>query len=998
MGTEDIASDRHVAAASSALPHTQDDGKSAAAKLPWGRDATPTKASAAEAEALLESQQSDGKLPHVFCYGVVGILRVFHATYLLVITARTPAGDYLRPGQSVYKCTGVMPIPLTFAGAKATMASEMKRQADGQKTMPSSSSSSLSSSGSKSDSSDSDADVDDDVVTPAVVSRNGLDRDPFSASMGAAATLNAKQKKAWGDSLARSASEGDQPGQAAHEPEDQEHAETTEAPDAIQTDPQQLSLTADERWHEATQAELEDKVVKETARQYARGEVWFTYDVDLTSPAQRKQDALDGDSPKIRKDAPRGKDRSEGARSASISSLSGPVPMAEPWATLPLWRRADRRFWHNEHLSRDFAQAGLHNFVLPMMQGFFQVTRLPVGTRSPAASSFDPAGDAMIAVTEAASLPRIEAHLLIVSRRSKERAGLRYQRRGVNDQGQVANFVESEQILCVRRGDEEIHLFSFVQFRGSIPLYWRQDPFSMKPPPLLERSPEENHKAFAKHFEQQLTKYNKVICINLAEQHGKEGAITTAYKEGVEHLANPSVVYKAFDFHEECKGMRFERVSKLIDQLKDVEMKDMDCFWKCMSSSGSETVYSRQSGAFRVSCLDCLDRTNVVQSAFARHVLGVQLERLGVRVVREKDERDEAFEFAFNDSWANNGDMISQIYAGTKALKGDFTRTGKRNLMGMMNDATNSVYRMVRGAVSDFFKQTVIDFQYGYATLATLEKYNANLAAPDPSETNRLARVRASAIDACARNVVANDEKVLAGWTLFSPIEPNHIETPKLEEKVVLLTSKALYSCGYDFTSEKLAEYSRILLGDIVGIKRGLYILSPHEGYHPDNHWGLIVSYINEERRLNTASMRSLPSAAALSPGATNFIAFRAVVNDASSATANLEASSRFLDSAERCLRLQSKESARKGLSSKLGVKQSVDFNEAKLKDGHRSRSATGAGLPTSHSIIDLIVESIVDQCILAGACDDDNEEFLKEETIQRCVCGRHRAFRNSCH
>jgi hypothetical protein len=73
-----------------------------------------------------------------------------------------------------------------------------------------------------------------------------------------------------------------------------------------------------------------------------------------------------------------------------------------------------------------------------------------------------------------------------------------------------------------------------------------------------------------------------------------------------------------------------------------------------------------------------LDRTNVVQSAFARHMLGVQLERLGVAVPSLRGERDEAFDFAFNDSWANNGDMVSQIYAGTRALKGDFTRTGKR--------------------------------------------------------------------------------------------------------------------------------------------------------------------------------------------------------------------------------------------------------------------------------------------------------------------------------
>jgi len=38
---------------------------------------------------------------------------------------------------------------------------------------------------------------------------------------------------------------------------------------------------------------------------------------------------------------------------------------------------------------------------------------------------------------------------LIISRRSKDRAGLRYQRRGVDDEAHVANFVETETIMQV---------------------------------------------------------------------------------------------------------------------------------------------------------------------------------------------------------------------------------------------------------------------------------------------------------------------------------------------------------------------------------------------------------------------------------------------------------------------------------------------------------------------------------------------------------------------
>lgn len=37
----------------------------------------------------------------------------------------------------------------------------------------------------------------------------------------------------------------------------------------------------------------------------------------------------------------------------------------------------------------------------------------------------------------------------LVSRRSRERSGLRYQRRGINENGEAANFVETEQLLRI---------------------------------------------------------------------------------------------------------------------------------------------------------------------------------------------------------------------------------------------------------------------------------------------------------------------------------------------------------------------------------------------------------------------------------------------------------------------------------------------------------------------------------------------------------------------
>ena len=52
-----------------------------------------------------------------------------------------------------------------------------------------------------------------------------------------------------------------------------------------------------------------------------------------------------------------------------------------------------------------------------------------------------------------------------------------------------------------------------------------------------------------------------------------------------------------------------------------------------------------------------------------------------------------SFEKVYKGIWANNADAISIGYAGTGALKVDFTKTGKRTVKGMINDGVNSCIR-----------------------------------------------------------------------------------------------------------------------------------------------------------------------------------------------------------------------------------------------------------------------------------------------------------------
>ena len=71
------------------------------------------------------------------------------------------------------------------------------------------------------------------------------------------------------------------------------------------------------------------------------------------------------------------------------------------------------------------------------------------------------------------------------------------------------------------------------------------------------------------------------------------------------------------------------------------------------------------------------------------------------------------FLFSFQGLWANNGDALSRQYAGTNALKGDFTRTGERNLSGLMKDGMNSASRYYLNQFRDAYRQATIDLMTG---------------------------------------------------------------------------------------------------------------------------------------------------------------------------------------------------------------------------------------------------------------------------------------------
>ncbi|CCI47497.1 unnamed protein product [Albugo candida] len=365
-------------------------------------------------------------------------------------------------------------------------------------------------------------------------------------------------------------------------------------------------------------------------------------------------------------------------RISELMPPTSPVSQDDNYAAIA--ERADRRFcWNYVHCA-PFFERKLYKWITPMMQGFIEVTE------------------------------------------SIRVNGTRFTMRGIDAEGNVANFVETEQICIFQDGRRT----SFLQIRGSLPFHW-SSPVNMKyVPPVYQRNKiEKDVEAFRKHAYELMQLYGRVILINLIDKRRHElqlgntltKVIGAAANQDSHILANIRLVW--FDFHQECRKMRYQNLVRLI-QLVDDDFRNYGFF--CRDADG--TVAQTQSGVVRTNCMDNLDRTNVVQSLFGRRSLLIQLNEMDALQGDVLNTVFYDFENVFKHVWGNHADAISRMYAGTGALKTDFTRTGRRTKLGVFMDVYNSFLRYILNNFMDGYRQDVLDLLLG--------KYVVSRHAPSP--------------------------------------------------------------------------------------------------------------------------------------------------------------------------------------------------------------------------------------------------------------------------
>ncbi|KAH8740122.1 phosphatidylinositol phosphate phosphatase [Cryptosporidium ryanae] len=271
------------------------------------------------------------------------------------------------------------------------------------------------------------------------------------------------------------------------------------------------------------------------------GGFYFSFDLDLTRTLQKKfENSWKDQNERVGK-RESGLSYTEGRKKAYI--LTG-----------------DSRFMWNERISLPVIISGADpRWITPLVQGYFcnqAIVTSPEGPgyvkigqeilslRMSMINSFTDIDELECEMQDKLNRKRFvckmcyEDHVdmltrydvVLFSRRSWERGGTRFNARGIDDEANVANFVESELQVCINNTD---HWFSFVQIRGSIPLFWEQTGVNSCSITCFDH--DYSNYIFEKHHQKLSDIYGQVIYVNLLGSSSHEQSLSMGLKKEINY-------------------------------------------------------------------------------------------------------------------------------------------------------------------------------------------------------------------------------------------------------------------------------------------------------------------------------------------------------------------------------------------------------------------------------------------------------------------------------
>ncbi|KAJ9595423.1 hypothetical protein L9F63_013382, partial [Diploptera punctata] len=369
--------------------------------------------------------------------------------------------------------------------------------------------------------------------------------------------------------------------------------------------------------------------------------------------------------------------------------------------------KPNRRFVWNSYLLRNI-EMGLHpDWIVYVMHGFVGQSNMSIFGRS--------------------------VYVTLIARRSNKYAGTRFLKRGANFEGDVANEVETEQMVH-DSGVSSLSIgrfTSFVQMRGSVPSQWSQDISKMVPKPAIGFDLSDPFcETAGEHFNQLLRRYGSpVYILNLVKKREKkkhESMLSEEFSTAVKYLnmflpPDHHIQYISFDMARMNKGKEANVMGKLARIAQNAVCKT-GIFQNQVPyySQNSQCVVGRphgqqgrlQTGVVRVNCVDCLDRTNTAQFALGKCALGYQLCALGL-LDSPTLEFDSDCVRMLEELYEDHGDTLALQYGGSQLVHRIKTYRKTAPWTSQGNDIMQTLSRYYSNTFSDAEKQQTINLFLG---------------------------------------------------------------------------------------------------------------------------------------------------------------------------------------------------------------------------------------------------------------------------------------------
>ena len=320
-------------------------------------------------------------------------------------------------------------------------------------------------------------------------------------------------------------------------------------------------------------------------------------------------------------------------------------------------------------------------------------------------------------------------YVSLIARRSHHFAGARFLKRGVNNQGFVANEVETEQIVTDMlltsfhnsgTGYFDSDRFtSFVQHRGSIPLYWTQAASNLTAKPPIEINVIDPFFApAALHFDRLFQRYGggAIHILNLIktkEKTPRETKLLKEFEECVQYLntflpMEKKILYKSWDMSRASK-LDGQHVIEFLEKYALQTVKETGIFHNSFDFKTTKV----QEGVCRTNCIDCLDRTNAAQFVIGKRALGEQLKALGI-VDNPYLEYDSDVVNILTELFHDLGDTIALQYGGSHLVNTMETYRKINQWSSHSRDMIESIKRFYSNSFVDAQRQDAINLFLGH--------------------------------------------------------------------------------------------------------------------------------------------------------------------------------------------------------------------------------------------------------------------------------------------